>query len=233
MSETAPIEKMQKLGAAGIAAELRREIFTGSLALHDPLPAERQLAQVYGVSRGTVREALDRLERESLVETRRGSGTYVIHRAAAPASDLFENARPLELMDARFALEPHICRLAVLHARSRALEGLEALLLRMEASATDPVVFAKADGEFHAALAEATGNGLLIWIIAQVNLVRSRNEWTRMQHLTLEPSIIADYNRQHRGIVEAIRARNAQAAANLMKQHLETARLSLNRAMAT
>lgn len=223
----------QKPGAAAIAASLRRDIFRGDLRLHEPLPPERRLAETFGVSRGTVRQALDRLERENLVETRRGSGTYVIHQEAAPANNLFESARPLELMDARFALEPHICRLVVLHGRRRAIEGLQDLLEVMEASGGDANAFAEADGEFHARLAEATGNRLLTWIIAQVNLVRSRNEWTRMQHLTLEPSIIAEYNLQHRRIVEAIRARDAEQAAALMKQHLETARLSLTRAIAT
>lgn len=233
MDDPTPAKSAKKLGAAGIAAELRREILKGGLRLHDPLPAERALALTYGVSRGTVREALDRLERENLVETQRGSGTYVIHQEAAPAHNLFESARPLELMDARFALEPHICRLAVLHGRRRAFEALDELLERMEASVEDPESFAEADSEFHARLAEATGNGLLTWIIAQVNLVRGRDEWTRMQHLTLEPSIIEEYNGQHRRIVDAIRARDAETAAALMKQHLETARLSLTRAMAT
>lgn len=233
MGESATIPAPRKPGAAAIAADLRREILKGRLQLHDPLPPERRLAETYNVSRGTVREALGRLERENLVETRRGSGTYVVHQEAAPANNLFESARPLELMDARFALEPHVCRLAVLHAQGRALEGLEALLKRMEASVADADTFAEADSEFHAALAEATGNGLLTWIIAQVNLVRGRSEWTRMTHLTLEPSIIEEYNLQHRRVVEAIRARDAEQAATLMKHHLETARLSLTRAMAT
>jgi GntR family uxuAB operon transcriptional repressor len=221
------------MGSAEIAAALRRDIAKGVLQLHDPLPAERQLAQTYGVSRGTVREALGRLERENLVETRRGSGTYVVHADAVPAGNLFESARPLELIDARFALEPHICRLAVLHGRRRDFERLEELLEVMERSVRDPSTFAEADSDFHARLAEATGNSLLSWIIAQVNLVRSREEWTRMRHLTLEPGIIEQYNEQHRQIVNAILEREAEHAATLMKRHLETARLSLTRAMAT
>jgi DNA-binding FadR family transcriptional regulator len=220
-------------GAAEIAAELRREILAGALRLHDPLPAERRLAAEYGVSRGTVREALGRLEREKLLETRRGSGTYVVHSGPEAASVLFESARPLELIDARFALEPHICRLVVLHGRRHDFELMEELLEVMDRSVEDPDTFSDADADFHARLAEATGNSLLSWMIAQVNLVRGRNEWTRMKHLTLEPRIIEEYNRQHRAIFDAMRGRDAEAASNLMKQHLETARLSLTRAMAT
>ena len=68
---------MQKLGAADIAALIRREISKGNLRRLDRLPAERDLAQTYGVARNTVREALSRLEREDFVEIRPGSGTYV------------------------------------------------------------------------------------------------------------------------------------------------------------
>jgi len=228
-----PTLQRKRMGSADIAAALRRDIAKGVLQLHDPLPAERRLAEAYGVSRGTIREALGRLERENLVETRRGSGTYVVHSESAPAGNLFESARPLELIDARFALEPHICRLAVLHGRRRDFERLEELLEVMERSVEAPDTFAEADADFHARLAEATGNSLLTWIIAQVNLVRSREEWTRMRHLTLERGIIERYNAQHRQIVNAILAREGEHAATLMKRHLETARLSLTRAMAT
>jgi GntR family uxuAB operon transcriptional repressor len=223
----------KRAGSADIAAALRRDIANGVLQVHDPLPAERRLAETWGVSRGTIREALGRLERENLVETRRGSGTYVVENGGAPAGNLFESARPLELIDARFALEPHICRLAVLHGRARDFERLEELLALMERSVEDPSAFAEADADFHARLAEATGNSLLSWIIAQVNLVRSREEWTRMRHLTLERGIIERYNEQHRQIVDAMVAREGDRAASLMKRHLETARLSLTRAMAT
>lgn len=223
----------KRRGSADIAAELRRAITGGSLQLNDPLPAERQLAATYGVSRGTVREAIGRLERENLVQSRRGSGTYVVHAGSEPASALFESARPLELIDARFALEPHICRLAVLHGRRTDFDRLGDLLEAMDRSVDRPDSFSELDADFHARLAAATGNRLLTWIIGQVNLVRSREEWLRMRHLTLEHGIIEEYNRQHRDILGAIVARDGDHAAALMMRHLETARLSLTRAMAT
>jgi DNA-binding FadR family transcriptional regulator len=223
----------KKFGSAQIAAQIRQDVLGGKLHLHDPLPSERQIAAQFDVSRGTIREALKRLARENLIEIRRGSGAYVIYRENAPADNLFETARPLELMDARFALEPHICRLAVLHGQKRDFEKLDDLLTVMERSEDDHNVFSEADSEFHGLLAAATGNRLLTWMIAQVNLVRARDEWTRMRRLTLDRRIIAEYNVQHRRIVEALRSREAETAAAAMKQHLETARLSLTRSMAT
>lgn len=224
---------MTKIGASDIASTLRREISNGNLRLHDRLPAERRLAATHGVARNTVREALRRLEAEGLVEVRPGSGVYVAYQSDGASAAAIEGASPLELVDARFAIEPHICRLCVMHGRRSDFDRLEELCVLMERSVDDPGAFAEADARFHRALAETTGNSLLIWVIAQINDVRSHDEWTRMRRLTLEPRIISRYNAQHRQILNAIRTREPERAASLMKEHLETARLSLSRAAAT
>ena len=223
----------KKTGAAELAALLRREISKGILHLNDRLPPERHLAATHGVARGTVREALNRLAEEGYVEIRPGSGTYVVFTPDHSASAPIENASPLELMDTRFALEPHICRLAVLHARRADFEKLDALCTKMEQCLGDAVCFAETDTEFHRCLVNSTRNGLLIWIIDQITSVRSQDEWTRMRHLTLNDQIISQYNSQHRQILDAISTREPERAANLMKDHLETARLSLTRASET
>ncbi len=222
-----------KLGAADIAALIRREISKGIMQLHDRLPPERVLAETYGAARGTIRKALTRLEQEGFVETRPGSGTYVVHKPAESDSTAIENATPLELMDTRFALEPHICRLAVLHGRRADFDVMEALCTRMEDSVDDPIAFSEADTAFHRALVDSTRNGLLIWIIDRIGNVRGQDDWTRMRHLTLDRQTINTYNAQHRQILNAIRTREPERAANIMKEHLETARLSLTRAAET
>jgi len=223
----------EKLGSADIAGLMRREISNGSMGLHDRLPAERRLAERYGVARGTVREALAQLEADSYVETRAGSGTYVTYRPPEMSTDAIANANPLELIDARFALEPHICRLAILHGRRSDFDNLARLCDEMEASVSDPLRFSQADTEFHHALARTTGNTLLIWIINQINTVRSEDEWTHMRHVTLNADIINQYNIQHRAVLTAIMERQPERAASLMKEHLETARLSLTRVAET
>lgn len=222
-----------KLGAADIAALVRREIARGNFKTNDRLPPERVLAETYGAARGTVRKALSRLEEEGLVETRAGSGTYVVHRPNDTAAAAIDNATPLELMDTRFALEPHICRLAVMHGRQTDFASLETLCDGMERSVDDPVGFSELDTEFHLKLAESTRNGLLTWIISQIGSVRSQEEWARMRSLTLDAETVATYNVQHRAILEAIRTRHPETAAKAMREHLETARLSLTRAADT
>lgn len=223
----------KKLGSADIAALLRREITKGIYRLHDRLPASRAMANEYGVARNTLRDALVQLEAENYVETKPGSGTYVTFSKESADAAPLDNANPLELIDARFALEPHICRLCVLRAGQRDFEALENLCDKMEESVNDPIAFAEADTAFHKALAAVTGNSLLIWVIDQINGVRSLEEWTRMRQLTLDAPIIGKYNSQHRQIVNAIRLREPERAASMMKEHLESARQSLTRAADT
>ncbi|WP_233252589.1 FadR/GntR family transcriptional regulator [Maritimibacter sp. 55A14] len=214
-----------------MATELRRSIESGEFQRFERLPPSRTLAENLGVARNTLRAALIQLEKEGLLETRPRSGTYV----TSPDQEVVvltavEEATPLELIDARFALEPHICRLCVLHARREDFELLDSLCSKMETAICDPVTFAGADTTFHRALALATRNDLLIWLISQINIIQSLDKWTRMRHLTLDEQIIRQYNKQHRETLNALRSREPERAAVKMKEHLETARISLMRA---
>jgi len=223
-------KELNRLGSAEIAAAIRRDISDGVLGFRERLPAERSLAEQYGVARGTVREALNQLARDGLVEIRQGSGTYVLANDEEAVNPIIENASPPELIDARFALEPHICRLAVLHARQQDLDRADELLAKMDECVGDPARFSRFDTEFHTLLAETTGNRLLMWIVSQINGVRNQEQWARMRQLTLTNETISQYNRHHRLVLDAIRAREPEQAAAIMKEHLEAARLSLTRA---
>jgi len=234
LSETRQNEsKRTRVGSAEIASLIRRDIKSGEISAKERLPPERVLAENYNVARGTVREALNRLAEESLVEIRAGSGTYVTFDPSESADNVILGARPLELIDARFALEPHICRLAVLHARENELAEMSELLQKMEASVNDPAAFSTADTSFHSVLVETTNNNLLIWIVSQINSVRSQKEWSNMRRVILNPDTITHYNRQHRAIFNAISQREPEQAAISMKEHLESARLSLTRSAST
>jgi len=222
---------MGRKSYSDVASELRRSIEEGAYQRFERLPPSRRLAEDMGVARNTLRDALYQLEKEGLLETRAGSGTYVTAQSET-VPNAVEDATPLELIDARFALEPHICRLCVLHGRREDFELLDSLCTKMEGALTDPTAFAEADTAFHRALAASTRNDLLVWLISQINTVRSLDEWTRMRQLTLDERIIRQYNAQHREILNALRSREPERAAVKMKEHLETARMSLMRAAA-
>jgi len=218
-----------RCGAPEIAGILRQKINRGLLKTSERLPAERQLAETHGVARGTARKALNILAIEGIVEIRPGSGTFVKFTQSDATHSVIENASPLELIDARFALEPYICRMAVLHATQQDLDKADQLLLQMDDSVDDPNSFSEADDAFHTLLVKTTGNRLLIWIMSQINAVRNQEQWSRMRRLTLNENSIAEYNNQHRQVLDELKAREPERAATLMRNHLETARLSLTR----
>ena len=215
-----------KVGAGDIAIHVRRQIIGGELLHGERLPPERAFADQFGVSRGTVRDALRRLEEEGFVEKRPGSGTYVTFTDADTGS-IAQSTSPIELVDTRYALEPQIVRFAVLNATDQALGKAERALDMMAYSVNDADGFSVGDEAFHLALAECTRNAMLIWITKRVSEVRKNAEWARMRQLTLSADMIRRYNVQHREIFEAIRRRDAERGARVMQMHLELARRSL------
>ena len=219
-------DRPYKVGAGDIAVYVRRRITGGELLNGERLPPERAFAEQFGVSRGTVRDALRRLEEGGFVEKRPGSGTYVAY-SEVETSSIARSTSPLELIDTRYALEPQIVRLAVLNATERALAKAERALEVMERSERDADAFALSDETFHLALAECTRNAMLVWITERVSEVRNNAEWARMRQITLSPGMIRRYNAQHREVFEAVRQRDAERAARGMRMHLDLARKSL------
>lgn len=208
---------------------LRKGINEGEFQFGERLPSERELASRFGVARGTLREGLKELEKADLVERRQGSGTYVTFSADNELPAIIENVRPLELVDSRLALEPHICRKAVLHATDTDFRRVEVMLRSMEKCEHDPLSFSQGDEEFHLLLAELSGNRLMQWMAQSMSGARSHSQWGRVRTLTLNPQIITTYNKQHRAIFNAIRARDPETAALHMKNHILTARESLQK----
>ena len=216
----------KRYGAAEIALALRHEIEAGRYHHGERLPAERDLAERFGTSRGTARHALNQLEKMNLVTRRVGSGTFVNSVDLTSATDIAEATSPLELVDVRFALEPQMTRLAVLNASSRDLRKLATALEHLEAL-DDPQGFSAADEEFHQALADCSGNPLIAWLYRHVNEVRSHTQWGTMQEKVLSPACIKRYNEQHRRLYQTIVNRDSAAAIRTMKIHLRTAREDL------
>ncbi len=214
-------------GSAAIATQLRNAILEGTYAYGDRLPPERELAEHFGAARSTVREALRRLEDQGLVERRVGSGTFVTHSTGLGATNIADVTSPLELIEVRLAVEPHLVRLAVLHATGRDLDGMEEVLRRLEACGGDREAFSREDEQFHLALAECTRNPLMSWLYQQINEVRGHRQWNAMKTSILTAPRIAEYNRQHRQLFELLKSRDVEGAVAVMTEHLEEARRDL------
>jgi DNA-binding FadR family transcriptional regulator len=218
-------------GVGAISAYLRRAIETGAYSDGDRLPPERQLAVTFDAARSTVRRALDQLEKAGLISRRLGSGTFVgTPGVTGHAADLADQISPLQLIEARLAVEPFTTRLATLNATRRNLDDMEVVLARAEASINDKDTFSRWDGEFHLLIARASSNPLLLNLYRQINQVRLHAQWDAMKEMILTPDVIVAYNQQHRSIYQALNQRDAQLAQALINEHLEKARDDLLRA---
>ncbi len=158
-----------------------------------------------------------------------GSGTFVnyagpVHGGTGEIADLIS---PLQLIEARVAVEPNMARLAALHAYQRDLEAMQAVLVQLENCGADKDAFTRRDSEFHLSIARCARNPLLLQVYEQINSVRTRAQWATMKEKILTPEQIDAYNKQHRAIFNALYRRDAQGVADLIREHLEKARQDL------
>ena len=214
-------------GSAGISSRLRQGILNGDYAYGERLPAERDLAQHFGASRSTVREALRRLEETNLVARRIGSGTFVSYRPTIGDAQVAEITSPLELIEVRLVIEPQMTRLAVANATARDLDRMAEALARVEAAGDDREEFSQADEQFHLLLAECTRNPLMVGIYRQINDVRCHGQWDAMKNKILSVDRIRAYNQHHRTLYEALRSRDMETAVQAISDHMEQARRDL------
>jgi DNA-binding FadR family transcriptional regulator len=205
---------------SNVAAQLRQRIVEGDYAYEERLPAERNLAQEFGVSRGTIRSVLQILEQQHMVERQIGSGTYVTHRETTNQQEITSLTSPVEMNEVRIAIEPQMVRLAIANASSRDLDELHEALRQCEECDSDPEKFARADTAFHMALASCARNKLMYWLYERISEVRHNAQWRRMKARVLTADRINYYNRQHRQLYEAIAARDTTRAVQLIKDHL-------------
>lgn len=221
------IEHHAATTAIDVAAELREDILGGAFESTQRLPPERVLARRFGASRGTIRAALRQLQNMNLVVSRQGSGTYVTYRDEDNLQTIVEVTSPLELIECRLAIEPHLVRLAVADAGQAQLGRMQQVLESAEAKSTNPDDFSLADEQFHLALAQSANNPLLLWIYRRINEIRHQTQWHAGKDRVLTSRRMKNYNQQHRGLFEAINARDINRAVQAITTHLETAREQL------
>ena len=205
-----------------IAEQMRQLIHRGEFPVGQRLPAERDLAVQFGVSRPSVREALIALEVEGLVEVRVGSGIYVTAREPAPTARQVDNAYgPFEIMRARQFIE---CELAAAAARSMdedQIEGLREALQDMEADIERGEMPIRGDRLFHLRLAEASENGLLMRIVGDLFDERTNPLFLQMgSHFESVPTWRAAVA-EHAAVIDAIARHEPEAARSAMHHHLQ------------
>jgi DNA-binding FadR family transcriptional regulator len=209
-----------------VAAQISELIRSGELPSGERLPAERDLARRLGVSRPTVREAMVALEIAGLVEVRTGSGVFV--RAATPiqpseraepAGQFDSGPGPFDLLEARLIFEPEIAAVAARKASQKDIDGLESAIRALQA-ATDHQSSIEADRQFHTAVAEATGNSVLVGIVQDFWANMTSPIFEALSSRTGLPDTDSMTLIDHREILRHVLAREPELAREAMRAHL-------------
>lgn len=227
----APIRKQQISDL--VFEQLRESIYRGELKIGEKLPSERELAEIMGVSRSSVRKAIAELVGMGYVENRKGQGTFVkLPEARDPADPFAYVMSPGqssldELMEVRIGLECQGVALAAERANEMDITFLEMAFSEMNDWQPDRDRAKDADMKFHMGIAYATHNS--------VHVDLTRRFYDYMFHgINKLHSLLYEKNRnlgiidqQHFKILDAIKCKDGESASRYMLQHITFLRVFL------
>jgi len=202
-----------------LARTLIEELAAGLYPVGSRLPAERDLAVRFNVSRPTVREAIIALEVQGLVEVRIGSGAYVLRLPGEEDLPGF-NISAFELTEARLLFEGEAAALAATQATDEDIAGIEQLVQQIAAENLDPNGTELADRAFHLAIARATRNSAIYNAIEELWNLRSASPEAALLHEKARHANVKPVVEEHSAVLEALRARDPAAARAAMRAHL-------------
>jgi GntR family transcriptional repressor for pyruvate dehydrogenase complex len=212
-----------------IAEQIRSSILAGEFSPGDKLPPERELAELFSVSRPSVREALNLLASSGLVESYQGGGTVVKSlveiSAGNPLSELIkgEQARALDVIEVRKCMEAWTSYYAAQRALPEDLRKLEQVVAEMERNLAGMIPSQDLDANFHVIIAQATHN--VVWLHLMQSIFDAMKEFQRgvwrAVYITEEDHRILFQH--HRTVFEAIRDRDPERARAEMLAHLNFA----------
>ncbi|REK63465.1 MULTISPECIES: FadR/GntR family transcriptional regulator [Cohnella] len=205
-----------------VIEQIENLILEGNLAPGDVLPTERELAQAFGISRGTLREAFRILEREGLIETRPGGGRFLSKNLnkAEDKSRIIENierATIIELLEAREIFETGIVELAAKRATEQDILEIETALEKwgkIDSDSDDPT---SPDQAFHLSIAKATHNVVLVNLIdLHMDLLQ------KTLNKTVDiPGRKDEVYKEHFNILQAIKEKDPSKAREAILYHLK------------
>ena len=207
----------------GVARQIERLISEGSHKPGDKLPSERELAEMFRVSRSSLRDGIRKLELLGLVEARHGEGTIVRDLLAdslvSPIASMLVRKRQLvaELLDVRKMLEPPLAGRAATNASADDIVHLADILRRQGEKVRRGELAIEEDSEFHYNIARAARNSVIMKVLdVLMGLLRKTRERSLQVGGRLQRSFAG-----HRRILRAIERRDAAAAEAAMRRHLE------------
>jgi len=207
-----------------IVEQIEDSILKGALKPGDQLPAERELAQQFGVSRTAIREAVKALREKGLVEAYSGRGTFVrdgTSQAIRQSLDLMikigqQDGSP-HLAELRAILEPEIAALAAIRIDEQHLASMREAVNVMDGARNDPDAYIEADLDFHLCLAEAAANPLILSLIDSI-VGMLREQRMRIFQVDGGPERGQFH---HKRILEAVEKHSPEVARTAMRAHLQ------------
>lgn len=210
---------------------LRRFIEEGGFARGVRLPPERQLTTELGMTRATLRKALEVLERDGMIWRHVGKGTFIADGGPKPLpggtgsagglGELTRQITPFRMMRARMTVEPAIAREAAINASGETQRRMQQAQERAKA-ASNWHDYEIQDDLFHRAIAEASDNPLLVALFDQLNEVRRAVAWGNVTRQSALPSPDHSSFAEHDAIATAITNRDPAAAYEAMRAHLRS-----------
>jgi len=207
-----------------IVLQIRKVLMSGRVNGGDRLPTERQLAEQFGTSRASVREALRGLEQEGVIYVKKGAsgGVFVAHvdhqLVARPMETLLRLKKVSihHITEARLIFEPEAARLAATRATAEDLEEMEQVIQQMDQAVRRGKTFVSYDLKFHKLIAHAARNPIIEMLAESMLEVASR------VITELHPSIdvLRHVTHCHKQVYEAVRERNPQRAYKVMLEHI-------------
>lgn len=218
-----------------VAASLERRILEGSLKPGDRLPPERELAVELGVSRPSLREAIQKLASKGMVQSRQGGGTYITDRLEStffdPWQEMMGNHPNLreDMLEFRRMLEGQAAEWAAERATEADLTRLDQsfVALNESFSGDDLDRRSTADIAFHQAIGEASHNVLLGHLSAALLRLMHDNIRLNLGELKTLPAAGTLLKNQHAAIHTAIRERKPSAARAAAETHIDFVRETL------
>lgn len=217
--------------SATLVTKLREEIGSERLKVGGRFPTDAEIAKAFGVSRTVVREAVSALRAEGLVSTQRGRGSIVAsrlptHRFGISQEEINSLDDILRVSEFRSALESEAARLAAIRRTESDLEEIHTSLSRVEAAIERGEDAIEEDIDLHLSIARASHNDYFPRLIGSYRSIFIARR--RVRSGLNEPHLLKKYldivQTQHRQIVEAIKDQDPDAAAAVMRRHLDGSR---------
>ena len=217
-----------------IVKQIRNSISEGKLKIGDKLPPERKLAEQFGTSRASIREALSALELLGLVESKSGLGNFIKADGSEGSMDgellktLLEDHSAYEIFESRLEIEPSLAALAAERASADEKKKLKELLDNLNSAGRlakeKPGYVEKymeEDRKFHLAVGRFAHNSVLFLVFSGLNFMMKEAHWKAMKSKAAgKEGNIHKYEKEHTAICEAIVNGKPEPARNEMFHHI-------------